>query len=161
MTRPLQHRRPGGATLQHRYLVKAGRWKAEGWLQGAGQEPQAVSGESIIRHDAESWSIEVNLGTFTNSYRIQPLPRGGTSTVWIGDNPDLGRFIGRVALVERCILSSFRSEFGAYEGSECLWLQDGGVYEWRGCLFQGPVCVSRWAITLTRLRVRRKRRSKA
>ena len=142
----------------HTYLFKAGLWRAEGDYFNESGRGYPVEGESRITHRNALWYNESEMKifgsqdiVFSNYYEITPFREDLDVAFWTSANDALGKLSGRFVLVGDAILSLFRSEDGAYTGTEYLLRTSDDVYRNWGTLFSGHDKLSSWMMRLNRV----------
>lgn len=143
--------------MKHTFFVQPGSWTASGRFLDEKEVEISIIGSAEIVHHEDTW---VNRSTMrlladppvalANHYEIQPLGAGSSTTTWSSLNPSLGRVLGSFSLVGDSILSTYRSEDGAYSGAECFLQQDADTYRVWGVLFKGGTKLSSWEAVLQR-----------
>jgi hypothetical protein len=144
--------------ISHTYLFKAGLWRAEGTYFDESGKAYPVEGESRITHRNALWYNENDMKmsgsediAFSNDYEIVPFHQDRDLTVWTSSNDALGKLSGEFVLAGDAILSLFRSEDGAYTGTESLLRISDIAYRNWGTLLSGRHKLSSWMIRLNRV----------
>lgn len=141
----------------HSFLLEPARWQAEGVFIDPERQTLPMSGQTIILHGEEIWSLTGKLHLtgenpveIVNDYRIVPFASGELQTTWTSHHPALGSLKGRFVIVNDTILSTFESDDHLFRGTEWLRRIDGEHYENRGVIFRGERLLSAWAAELWR-----------
>ncbi len=140
----------------HTYLMRPGAWRAAGLYWDERGVEITAEGASEMIHRPEVWELAGALRllgpepvTFTNTYRIEPLPAGGRTTRFESHNPALGRITGRFTLIGDAILVTATSADGLHTSTECLTRIDDDRYRVRGVFARGEAVAGTWAMELT------------
>jgi hypothetical protein len=149
---------PGAlAAAGHTYLVKPGLWLMEGIFFDREEGRHRQSGQLVVVHSPDAWSIESELAIsgedtrdFLSRYDIEPLAPGAAYTEWKSETGGPEPIFGLFVIVEDAILSPFQSRSGHYWGHETLTRVSPDAYLSRGFAFIKREKVSSWAIKLTR-----------
>ena len=111
--------------------------------------------EKHSSHISEYWILdgymELLLETpvrFENRYEITPFENDFTN--WKSFNPALGTLLGKFALIEDTIISTYTSEDGTYLGVESMIKVSESQYSCKGFAFKNNSKLSSWAVTLTK-----------
>jgi hypothetical protein len=143
--------------MKHTFFVQEGSWAASGRLLDEKESEIPIVGSASITHYDERWVNRSTMRLLTdppmelaNEYEIRPLAPGNASTPWSSFNPSLGRMSGFFTLLGDSILSTYRSEDGAYSGAECLLQEDADTYRVWGVLFKEGEKLSSWEAVLKR-----------
>ena len=141
----------------HTFFVQEGSWTASGRFFDEQESEIPLVGSAGIAHEEARWinRSAMRLLTeppveLTNEYQIEPLPAGSASTRWSSFNPSLGRMSGTFTIIGDSILSTYRSEDGAYCGAECLLQDNVDTYRVWGVLFKDGEKLSSWEAVLKR-----------
>lgn len=143
--------------MKHTLFVQPGSWAASGRFLDENEAEIPIVGSAEIIHHEEQWVNRSTMRLLTdppvdlaNQYEIHPLPAGSATTPWSSFNPSLGRMLGSFSLVGDSILSTYRSEDGAYSGAECLLQEDADTYRVWGVLFKEGTKLSSWEAVMKR-----------
>lgn len=144
-------------SADHTFLLEDGLWIARGYYIDSIGVLYPVNGESRIAHEGDRWINDSWMRIpadppveYRNRYVITPFDEGTDCTVWISENPALGRLRGTFVLVDDTILSVYGTEDGRLRGSEALLRVSSILYRGRGCLMEGEKKISSWAVELKR-----------
>lgn len=139
---------------EHTYFLKAMDWAAAGTYYDEARNAFPLRGSVRILREPE-WTLNGLLEVrsdppvrFTNDYRIRQAASPLTLE-WTSFNPALGPLEGSFEFVGRSILSAYRSQDGAYSGTEVLTLREDGSYYNAGAAFWGGRRLSSWEAVLT------------
>lgn len=143
-------------TVAHTFLVREGRWRAEGeFIDGFGTRTGVV-GEAEVRHEPERWVSASVMRTTTprpieskSVYEIRPLVPGNLSTPWTSHSATAGAVSGRFLFLGDAIVSTWESATGRFRGTETLLMRDPSRYSARGALYDGGKLLSAWVVELT------------
>ena len=146
--------------MEHTYLLRPGRWRAEGTYYDETGRSFPLAGETeLVQEGAErhldGW-MEVSGPApvrFTNRYVIRETDRPFTLT-WQSINPVLGVLEGTFELAGESILSRYVSRDRVYSGCEVLTLQADGSYHNAGVSMKNGRRMSAWTAVLSEERGR-------
>jgi hypothetical protein len=141
----------------HTYVVEPGLWTADGVYYDADDKPHIQTGELLIEHEPDLWTIDSKMNLtgqdrrdFNTRYEIIPLKKETSYTEWKsltgGPEPIFGLFV----LIEETILMPWQSRSGKYWGQEALFSKSPDEYLSRGFAFLVDKKVYSWAVKLTR-----------
>jgi hypothetical protein len=134
-----------------------GLWTADGVYYDAYEKPHVQSGELLIEHEPDLWTIDSRMKIsgqdrrdFDSRYEIVPFKTGVSYTEWKsfsgGPEPIFGLFL----LIEDTILMPWQSQSNQYWGQEALFSKSPDEYLSRGFAFIKEKKVSSWAVTIKR-----------
>ena len=140
----------------HTFLVREGRWRAEGeFVDGLGT-CTGVTGEAEVRHEPARWVSTSVMRTTApkpleskSVYEVRPLAPGNLSTPWTSQSSVAGAVSGRFLFLGDAILSTWESATGRFRGTETLLMRDPSRYSARGALYDGGRLLSAWRVELT------------
>jgi hypothetical protein len=139
----------------HSFLLRPGRWIADGtFFDGAGHESKA-GGYAEIKHERLKWTNSGKMTvqgdspmSFENTYEIRPFDSGSDTTHWSSLNPGVGRLLGTFTVIGDAIVSLFESEDRKFRGQETFIRLSDQAYRAIGTFFDGDRKVSSWSVTL-------------
>jgi hypothetical protein len=143
--------------IDHTFLFDEGLWETRGeYRDESGVALSAVAMSEII-HRENLWVIESSMTLsgndgmrLSNTYEVVPFKREDGHTRWKSVNPAVGNLLGRFAVVNDMILSTFVSESDEYSGMEALLFVSSDLYRAGGMFFSGERRLSSWAMELVR-----------
>ena len=142
---------------RHTYLLQPGLWTVEGLYLDQSEGRHLQSGQLVIVHGPDLWTIESELTIsgqdtrdFLSRYEITPLAPGATYTEWKSETGGPEPVYGLFVIVEDCVLSPWQSSSNTYWGHETLTKINDNVYLSRGFAFLKREKVSSWAVKLVR-----------
>jgi hypothetical protein len=143
--------------MHHTFLFEPGIWKAAGTFWTADGRALEADGRSEVSHAKECWMIAGKLRVlasptveFVNIYCMQPPAKDVLTSKWTMENATLGKLHGIFSVVGPSIMSLYRSEQGAYQGSEHLLQLEEDRYEAYGLLLMDDRRLSSWRVVLKR-----------
>lgn len=143
--------------MSHIYLTSEGTWTAKGNYYDETKNMIPTQGKTFIKHSHDYWILdgymELLLDTpirFDNRYEITPFKNDFTN--WKSFNPALGPLLGKFALIEDTIISTYTSENGIYSKVESMIKVSETQYLCKGFAFKNNSKLSSWAVTLTKER---------
>jgi hypothetical protein len=145
--------------MAHTFLLQEGIWAATGSCTDATGRTVPVEGQTEVTHARPAWIVDGVMRLlgptpveYRNRYEVEPFKAGGDATTWAATNPAIGTLRGRFIVVADVILSTYHSDDGVLEGSECLIQMRDTRYLVRGALLRNGTTVSSWSAELRRTR---------
>jgi hypothetical protein len=132
------------------YLFTPGRWEITGSTIDVAGNPNALIGFATIVHGEESWDVQEQLNENASRYDVRPPRTGLPATTFTGSHAIMGPVQGAYAFFEDMVLSSYRSDDGAYAATEVFRMVDDDRCDVRGALFLHGGHVSSWSLTMQR-----------
>ena len=140
--------------MEHTYLLRPGKWRAEGtYYDDAGRAFPLTGRSELVQAGPErrlaGW-MEVagpQPVRFTNDYTIWETDRPFTLT-WRSENPALGVLEGTFEFAGESILSRYVSPDRVYAGCEVLTLRGEGRYYNAGVSWKKGRRMSAWTAVL-------------
>ena len=143
--------------MNHSFLFQEWTWTAQGGYYDSAGNLFPCEGESIITHESDCWKnqgfiriMADSVIEYKNGYRIIPIESGGEITTWRSLNPDLDVLTGTLVIVDRTIISNWKSEDQVFWGTEFLVMVNRNVYRNWGHACRQMEKLSSWAMTLTK-----------
>lgn len=140
--------------MEHTYLLRPGRWRAEGTYYDDAGQAFPLTGRSELIQDGPERRLEGWMEVagpqplrFANHYTIRETDRPCT-LAWRSENPALGVLEGTFELAGESILSRYVSPDRVYSGCEVLTLQGGGRYYNAGVSMKHGRRMSAWTAIL-------------
>ena len=146
--------------MEHTYLLRPGRWRAEGTYYDETGRSFPLAGETeLVQEGAERHSWTVDGGVRARSGPIhEPLCHPGDGPPLYPDlavlQPGAGRAGGTFELAGESILSRYVSRDRVYSGCEVLTLQADGSYHNAGVSMKNGRRMSAWTAVLSEERGR-------
>lgn len=142
----------------HSYILKEGKWHAQGTLYDPYGKATPIQGHSVTRHKEDVWLNESEMSmqsekpiSFSTLYEIEPMSANMESTIWETDHASLGLLVGTLVIIEDALVMSYSAEGGHYSGTEILRQIDENHYQSWGVLWQGDQKISSWQANLERV----------
>jgi hypothetical protein len=146
-----------GADQGHTYLLRPGLWSVEGILIDREGHRHLQSGQLVIVHSPELWTIEsemtisgIDPREFLSRYEITPMAQGALQTEWRSESGGPEPVYGLFVIVEDAVLSPWQSRSGNYWGHETLIRVSDDRYQSRGFAYLKRERVMSWAVKLVR-----------
>lgn len=143
--------------MKHTFLFEPGVWSATGTFWSAEGREIEAEGRTEISHSKECWMLAGRMRVlasppveFLSVYCIEPPQRDLRTYRWTSENSTLGKLHGVFTITGSSILSLYRSEQGAYQGTEHLTRLDDDHYEACGLLLMEDRRLSSWHLALRR-----------
>ena len=140
--------------MEHTYLLRPGRWRAEGTYYDDAGRAFPLNGWSELVLDGPERRLTGRMEVagpepvrFTNDYVIRETDRPCT-LAWRSENPALGVLEGTFELAGESILSRYVSPDRVYSGCEVLTLQGEGRYYNAGAAWKNGRRMSAWTAIL-------------
>ncbi|MGL4209498.1 MAG: hypothetical protein ACRCTY_08945 [Candidatus Adiutrix sp.] len=142
--------------IEHSFLLNPGLWDVSGVFYDANNRPYPQSGQLVIVHEDDLWTVEGRLSIITENaqtvnsrYEVTPMPEHGSFTEWKSEAGGPEPIFGLYVLVGDTIMSPWQSRSGTYWGQEVLIRQSSHEYHGRGFAFLNNEKVSAWTTHLT------------
>lgn len=143
--------------MRHTFLLEEGNWRVKGvYLDRDGNKKQ-VQGETRVNHGPDSWASEGELEIqgdeptrLQNQYQIAPMGESADQTTWTCLDPREGTIRGTIAVVDDCVISSFRADATDYHGVDVLRKAKNDAYQSRGFAMRDGRKLSSWVLSIQR-----------
>lgn len=126
--------------MEHTYLFKNARWRAEGFYHTKDGKTVPLTGEATLTRTNEKWTLTgfmdvkfAEPARFENSYTIRPTTNP-LEFAWTSYNPALGALEGTFVALPGIITSSYSAPDGIHSGSEMLMQVSETEYKMQGVL---------------------------
>ncbi|MFA6003008.1 MAG: hypothetical protein WC881_02970 [Elusimicrobiota bacterium] len=140
--------------MKHSFLLRPGRWLAQGRIFDAEHQPQAAQGEAVVEHGPAAWTIHNWLESadgrrLDNHYTVEAYA-GGKAARWRAHDPALGKLKGTFEFAGRRIFAVFDAPAQGYSGSGTITQLGERSYHAQGELRRGGRVAASWDLALTR-----------
>ena len=140
--------------MEHTYLLRPGRWRAEGTYYDDAGRAFPLTGRSELTGDGPELRLTGWMEVvapqplrFANDYTIRETEHPFT-LAWESCNPALGVLEGTFEFAGESILSRYVSPDRVYSGCEVLTLQGEGRYYNAGAAWKNGRRMSAWTAVL-------------